>query len=164
MSIATPLTDLSKAGGLKKRPINWTDAWQTSFDMIKSKLVNVALLQAPDTSEPYRVETDASDIGIGAVLLPADDQSVWHPLAYESRKLSSAERNYCAQERELLGILDALRTWRCFLEGRFYEVSTDDHTLKYLRSQSKPTPRLVRWMNELELYNPNYHVQARQGK
>lgn len=62
MSIATPLTDLSKAGGLKKRPINWTDAWQTSFDMIKSKLVNVALLQAPDTSEPYRVETDASDI------------------------------------------------------------------------------------------------------
>lgn len=68
------------------------------------------------------------------------------------------------QERELLGILDALRTWRCFLEGRFYEVSTDDHTLKYLRSQSKPTPRLVRWMNELELYNPNYHVQARQGK
>ncbi|KAL1929172.1 hypothetical protein VTP01DRAFT_2231 [Rhizomucor pusillus] len=95
VSIATPLTDLSKAGGLKKRPINWTDAWQTSFDMIKSKLVNVALLQAPDTSEPYRVETDASDIGIGAVLLPADDQSVWHPLAYESRKLSSAERNYC---------------------------------------------------------------------
>ncbi|KAL1933992.1 hypothetical protein VTP01DRAFT_8082 [Rhizomucor pusillus] len=134
-----------------KRPINWSDVCQASFDLIKSKLITATVLQAPDVSKPYRVKTDVSDVGIGAVLLQADDQGIWHPLAYESRKLSSAERNYPAQERELLAILHVLRTWRCFLEGRSYEVFTDHHTLKYLRSQSKATPRLVRWINELEL-------------
>lgn len=68
--------------------------------------------------------------------------------------MSQAERNYPAQERELLSILHALRTWRCFIEGNAYQVFTDHLPLKYLRSQSKPTPRLVQWLSEIELYDP----------
>lgn len=112
------------------------------------------MLRAPDPNKSYRVECDASDVGVGAVLLQQDDRGTWHPLAFESHKLSSEERNYPTQERELLAILHALRTWRCFLEGRQYQVYTDHNSLKYLRSQVKPTPRLVRWMNELELFGP----------
>lgn len=153
-SIAAPLTDLTKGSGPKKRDIVWTDACQASFDLIKEKLTTAPVLQAPDSNKPYRVECDASDVGVGAVLLQKDDNGVWHPLAYESRKLSPQERNYPAQERELLSILHALRTWRCFLEGRQYEIYTDHNSLKYLRSQAKITPRLARWMNELELFDP----------
>lgn len=59
-------------------------------------------------------------------------------------------------------MLHALRTWRCFLEGRQYQIFTDHNSLKYLRSQAKPTPRLVRWMNELELFDPE--ILYRPGK
>ncbi|CDH61294.1 retrotransposon ty3-gypsy subclass [Lichtheimia corymbifera JMRC:FSU:9682] len=153
-SIATPLTDLTKGSGPKRRAITWNDACQTSFEMIKAKLMSAPVLQAPDTSKPYRVECDASDVGVGAVLLQHDNEGRWHPLAYESHKLSKEERHYPAQERELLAMLYALRTWRCFLEGRPYQIFTDHNSLKYLRSQAKPTPRLIRWMNELELFDP----------
>ncbi|KAG1324500.1 hypothetical protein G6F62_009065 [Rhizopus arrhizus] len=115
--IASPLTDLTKGSGPKCRAIRWIDECQKSFDL------------------SFRIECDASDYAIGAVLLQEGSDSIWRPLAYESKKLSAAERNYPAQERELLSILHALRTWRCFI-------------------QSKPTPRLVRWLSEIELYNP----------
>ena len=129
-------------------------AYQQSFDLIKQKLIQAPVLQAPDLKQPYHVEVDASDVGVGTVLLQEDDDKQWYPLAYESRKLSSAERNYLTQERKLLAIVYALHTRHCFLEGTQYEVCSDHHSLKYLHSQSKYTPRLVRWMNELELYDP----------
>lgn len=163
-SLASPLTDLTKGTGPKKRAIQWSAACQASFEEIKAKLTEAPVLRTPDASKPFRVDCDASDVGVGAVLLQQGDgdDKVWHPIAYESRKLSSAERNYPAQERELLAILHALRTWRCYLDGREYQVYTDHHTLKYLRSQQKPTPRLVRWINELELFDPTILYQ--QGK
>jgi hypothetical protein len=85
-----------------------------------------------------------------------------HPIAFESKKLSKAERNYPAQERELYAILHALRTWRCFLDGAKYVVYTDHLPLKYLRIQVTPTARLTRWINELELYDPD--IQYKPGK
>ncbi|KAJ8651748.1 hypothetical protein O0I10_012673, partial [Lichtheimia ornata] len=85
-----------------------------------------------------------------------------HPIAFESKKLSPAERNYPAQERELLGILHALRSWRWFVEGRHYVVRTDHHPLQYFRSRTKPPPpRLIRWIAELELYDPE--IQYKSG-
>ncbi|SAL95618.1 hypothetical protein, partial, partial [Absidia glauca] len=85
-----------------------------------------------------------------------------HPIAFESKKFSPAERNYPAQERELFAILHALRTWRCFLDGAKYVVYTDHLPLKYLRDQKTPTARLTRWTNELELYDPD--IQYKPGK
>lgn len=85
-----------------------------------------------------------------------------HPVAFESKKLSAAERNYPAQERELLGIQHALRACRCFVEGRSYVVYTDHHPLRYFRTQKKPTPRLTRWIAEMELYDPN--IQYKPGR
>ncbi|KAG2216040.1 hypothetical protein INT45_007161 [Circinella minor] len=161
--MAAPLTDLTHGTGPKKRKTQWTEECQRSFDLIKEKLIQAPVLQAPDPKRPYCVEVDASDVGVGAVLLQEGDNKQWHPLAYKSRKLSSEERNYPTQERELLAILHALRTWRCFLEGSQYEVRSDHHPLKYLRSQSKYTPWLVRWMNELELYDPTV-ISYQPGK
>ncbi|KAG1369131.1 hypothetical protein G6F61_012599 [Rhizopus arrhizus] len=112
------------------------------------------VLQPPDLSKPFIIETDASDFGVGAVLLQKDEHGLLHPIAFESKKLSAAERGYPPQERELIGILHALRTWRCFVDGSEYVVFTDHNPLQYLRSQKKPTPRLVRWLAEIETYDP----------
>jgi hypothetical protein len=140
----------------------WDGSCQTSFEIIKAKLTAAPILRAPNMSQPFRIETDASDFGVGAVLLQPDDFIEWHPLAFESKKLSSAERNYPAQERELATILHALRTWRYLVEGSKFTVLTDHLPLRYFRDQPKPTPRLIRWIAELELYDPD--IQYKPGK
>ncbi|KAG2212841.1 hypothetical protein INT45_010598 [Circinella minor] len=72
------------------------------------------------------------------------DDGLMHPIAFESKKLSMAERAYLAQELELLAILHALRIWRCFVEGRHFVVRTDHHPLVYFRSRRKlPPPHLI---------------------
>ncbi|KAG1136414.1 hypothetical protein G6F37_011734 [Rhizopus arrhizus] len=152
--IAAPLTDLTKGTGAKCRAIEWNEECQKSFELIKKKMSSAPVLMNPDMSKAFRIECDASDFAVGAVLLQEDSQGKWRPLAFESKKLSQAEKGYPAQERELLSILHALRTWRCFIDGSEYQVFTDHLPLKYLRSQKHPTPRLVRWLSEIELYDP----------
>lgn len=154
-SIAAPLTELTKGTGPKRREINWSNKCQEAFETLKNSLINAPVLQAPDMTKPFIIETDSSDYGCGGVLLQRDDNGLLHPLAFESKKFSSAECSYPVQERELLGILHALRTWRCFVDGTDYIVYTDHNPLQFLRSQVKPTPRLVRWLSEIEAYNPN---------
>jgi hypothetical protein len=161
-SIAAPLTGLTRGQGTKLRPIVWNEECEKAFRNIKQQLTSAPVLLPPNPNRPWRIETDASDFGIGAVLSQTDSAGRWHPVAFESKKLSSAERNYPAQERELLAILHALRTWRCFIDGRQYEVYTDHNPLQYLRSKKDPAPRLVRWLNELELCDPT--IKYKPGK
>ncbi|OBZ80629.1 Transposon Ty3-G Gag-Pol polyprotein [Choanephora cucurbitarum] len=157
-AIAAPLTDSTRGTGIKKRPIVWNDDFQKSFDTPKSLLSSNPVLQVVDMNQPFRIEVDASDGGCGAVLLQPnaqDSEKPWRPIAFESKKFSEAERKYPTQERELLGILHALRSWRCFVEGsKGYVIATDHQPLIYYRSKEKSPSRLTRWISELELYNP----------
>lgn len=157
--IASPLTDLTKGTGAKHRPIIWTPACQNSFDRLKHLLTVAPVLQAPCMDRPFKIETDASDFGVGAVLLQQNDKGDWHPLAYESQKLSSEERAYPVQERELLAVLHALRKWRYLVEGRPCVVFTDHEPLQYCRSKPNPCSRIRRWLSELELYQPDIQYQ-----
>ena len=161
-SLAAPLTELTKGTGTKKRAIVWTKDCQVAFDQLKDRMTAAPVLVPPNPHAPYFIETDSSDYGVGAVLLQKGEDDQLHPLAFESKKLSAAERNYPAQERELLAILHALRTWRCFIDGRHYTVFSDHHPLKYFRSKTKPTPRLTRWIAEIELYDPD--IQYKPGR
>lgn len=155
-SIAGPITDLTQGTGPKLRKVNWTPQCQQAFEILKQKIASAPILLMPDMSKPFRIECDASDYALGGVLLQQDfsDCKRWKPVAFESRKFSSAERNYPAQEREMLAIIHACRTWRCFVEGTKFEVYTDHLPLQYYNSSSKVSPRLVRWMAELETYQP----------
>ena len=113
----------------------------TSLDGKHFKTLKLALLDAPvlrlaDVNQDFRVKTDASDFAVASVLLQqADDQS-WHPVSYVSRKLSSAERNYIAAERETLAVVYALRCWRIYL-FRHFHIYTDTMGVVYLRTKPK---------------------------
>jgi hypothetical protein len=160
--LAAPLTDLTKGVGAKTRPVTWTPACQEAFDQIKSRMTEAPILQHPNPDRPFVIETDASNFGVGAVLLQEGDDGTMHPVAFASKKLSDEERNYPAQERELLAILHALRSWRCFVEGRPFTVYTDHKPLEYYQTQIKPTPRLTHWIQEFALYDP--YIQYKPGK
>jgi hypothetical protein len=85
--------------------------------LLKQKLVEAPLLCTSNEQLPYEVVTDASDLELGAVLLQEG-----HPVAFESRKLNSAELNYTVTEKEMLAVVHALRVWRCYLEVADFTV------------------------------------------
>jgi transposase InsO family protein len=160
--IASPISELlKKAGKNKHERINWSPQAETAFQTLKSKLCNAPVLIPPKSSLPFVIESDASDFAIGAILMQDHGKGL-QPIAYESRKLSTAEQKYPAQERELLAVMHALRTWRCFIEGTDIRVVTDHLSLSHLRTQAKPALRLIRWLHEIEHYNPK--IFYRSGK
>ncbi|GJP47904.1 hypothetical protein CLOM_g7077 [Closterium sp. NIES-68] len=95
------------------------------------------------------VITDASDIAIGAVLMQ-DFGNGLQPIAYESRKMQYAERNYPVHDKEMLAIVRAFKIWRCYLTGADVMVRTNHKSLQYLRAQPNLNPRQIRWLDYLE--------------
>ena len=140
---AVPLTNLTK----KSVGWNWTGTCQDSFEKLKRSLVEAPLLRTPDESKPYDVVTDASDFGLGAVLLQEG-----HPVAFESRKLNSAELNYTVTEKEMLAVVHALRVWRCYLEGAEFTVFTDHVSNTYFQTQPSLSRRQARWSEFLQRF------------
>ncbi|KAL0150894.1 hypothetical protein M9458_053813, partial [Cirrhinus mrigala] len=99
-------------------------------------------------NEPFIVEVDASNTGVGAILSQRHgDPAKMHPCAYFSRKLSPAERNYDVGNRELLAMKLALEEWRYWLAGAKhpFTILTDHKNLEYLRSAKRLNPRQARW-------------------
>ncbi|KAL3534954.1 hypothetical protein ACH5RR_003415 [Cinchona calisaya] len=102
-NITTPLTELLKKG----KAWEWDEECQGAFEKLKEAMTQEPVLALPDFSKTFEVETDASDFAIGGVLMQEG-----HPVAYESRKLSEAERRYTVQEKEMTAVVHCLRTWR----------------------------------------------------
>lgn len=100
-------------------------------------------MHAPDPSRPYTIHTDASDFALGAELLQ-DFGNGLQPIAYHSRKLSAAEVNYPTHDKEMLAIIDSLRTWRHLVLGSKGLVLTDHNTLTFFQTQRSLSRRQAR--------------------
>jgi len=88
--ICEPLYNLTK----KDKPWLWTKECQQSFDDIKLEFTRAPVLAIPDSSKPMRIDCDASQTAIGAVLFVKLEDEQWHPCSFMSHKLIAAERNY----------------------------------------------------------------------
>ena len=128
-TIAHPLIDLTK----KNLPWNWTPFQQQAFDHLKCLFLLQPILHIPNLSSPFAIATDTSKYTSGAILLPTDLNSEWHPCLYLSQSFSPAERNYDIYDRELLVVIHALETWRHYLHGSPFpiQVFTDHKNLIY---------------------------------
>ncbi|GJP68314.1 hypothetical protein CLOP_g25039, partial [Closterium sp. NIES-67] len=105
--------------------------------------------------------TDASDFAIGAIPLQDFGEGL-QPIAYESRKLQAAERNYPVDDKEMLAIVHAFKVWRCYLTGAEVTVRTNHKSLQYLRAQPNLNPRQIRWLDFLES-NFHYTIMYKRG-
>ena len=105
---------------------------QHAFEWLKDSLSNYPILSTPIWSEPFILQTDASDTGIGFVLSQKDELGDEHPIAYGSRKLLARETHYSTIEKEALAIVEGTRHFRVYLEGIPFTIETDHSPLTHM--------------------------------
>lgn len=157
-SIVYPITEVLST----KKKFSWTTEVQKSFQEIKNLLTSAPILVNPDFSKKFYLHCDASDYGIGAVLVQLDDNGEEKPIAFMSKKLNTAQRNYSVTERECLAALEAIKKFRCYLELQEFEVITDHSSLVWLMKQQDLTGRLARWVWKLQGFK--FSISHRKGK
>lgn len=105
-------------------------------------------LSFPKGEEEFILDTDASNIGVGAVLSQRQEGKE-EVIAYYSRVLSSAERNYCVTRRELLAIVDSSKSFRHYPLERKFLIRTDHVFLRWLMSFKYLEGQLAHWLERL---------------
>jgi len=127
----------------------WEAPQKEAFHILKEAVTCAPVLRIADYTKPFEVFCDASDAGIGAVLMQDG-----HPLAYESKKFSPAEINYSTMEKELLAVIHALKKWRIYLDGgNPFIVYTDNMAVSFLHSKQTLSRREARWLDLLSEFN-----------
>ncbi|KAL4325224.1 hypothetical protein GQ457_11G000740 [Hibiscus cannabinus] len=152
-TIAAPLSDLLK----KNENFEWSQLAQEAFAQLKARLCTAPVLALPCFEKEFVIETDASGVGIGAVLIQENK-----PLAYFSQKLSGRMQGASTYHREMFAITQAMSRWRQYLLGRKFVIITDQKSLRELTQQTIQTPEQQHWLSKLIGYE--FEIQYRPGK
>ena len=150
---AAPLYLLLKEG----QAWEWKLAQERAFQRTKRLLVDAPVLAHYDVNAPLVVSADASPYGVGAVLSIVDEHGQERPVAFASRSLAPAEKNYSQLEKEALAVIFGVKKFHQFVFGRSFQVKTDHKPLLGLLGSGKPlpdvvSPRVLRWRMTLQAY------------
>ena len=145
----------------KNAVFQWTPQCSESFEQLKRDVIRATTLTHFDASKPLILATDASQYGIGAVLLQRED-GIERPIAHASKTLNAQQRNYSQIEKEGLSIIYGVSKFRQYLFGRRFTLITDHEPLVAIFSPDKNIPiltaqRLQRWALTLMAYQ--YDIQ-----
>ena len=136
---------------------------QRSFDLLRNLLSSSPILIYPDFTKPFILDTDASNgPGIGAVLSQLDSQGQERVnIAYGSRLLAKAERNYCATRKELLAVVTFILYFRPYLLGHRFQLRTDHSSLQWLYRTKEPEGQVARWLEKMQQFE--FEIIHRKG-
>ena len=137
--LTTPLIDLTKKGDF-----SWGEGAQATFEKLKEVMSSCSVLALPDFTQPFVLECDASEEGIGAILMQNH-----HPIAFESRKLKEYERLYSIYDKEMLTIKHALAKFRQYQVGNKFKVKTDHNSLRFFLEQKVLNERQQKWVSKV---------------
>ena len=151
---ATLAAPLVKATTLD--PFQWTPEAQLAFEKLKLALSSAPVLALPDFSIPFTVKTDASGVGMGAIL-----SQKGHPIAFFSKPFSAKLLRSSTYVRELFAITAAIKKWRQYLLGHRFIILTDHRSLKELLTQAVQTPEQHMYLAKLMGYD--YQILYRSG-
>ena len=153
-TLMRPLYDLLQSA----RNWSWGDTQEQAFRKAKDLLSSAPLLTHYDPSKPLLLSCDASPYGVGAVLSHRLDNGTERPIAYASRTLTPAERNYAQLDKEALSIVFGVKYFHQYLYGRQFTIISDHKPLKYILGETRGIPplasaRVQRWALTLSAYS-----------
>ena len=138
-NMAKPLHWLTERG----ITFTWTPECENAFNFLKTWLTAAPTLALPNLSQPFILDTNASDTGISAVLFQLQEDGNECVVVYTSRVLSKQERNYCITQRELLAVVTFLQHFRQYLLGTPFMICTDHDALTWLQNFKQPEGQLA---------------------
>ena len=145
--IANPLYNVTG-----KKLFQWTEDQQTAFDNLKRALTTAPVLTFANNTDPFILDTDASNYAIGGELIQIQNGQE-KVVAYGSFSLNRDQIKYCTTRKELLAVVRFTRQFRHYLLGRNFIVRTDHSSLTWLLNFKEPQGQLARWFEELSQYN-----------
>nr|GFC55273.1 putative reverse transcriptase domain-containing protein [Tanacetum cinerariifolium] len=135
-----------------KVTFEWDDKQEAAFQLLKQKLCSAPILALPEGSEDFIVYCDASNKGLGAVLIQREKV-----VSYVSRQLKTHEKNYTTHDLELGAVVFAFKIWRHYLYGTKCTVFTDHKSLQHILDQKKLNMRQRRCLELLSDYDCDIH-------
>ena len=163
--IARPINQLvsGENANKKKNLIEWTEECQTAFEHLKHLCSQTPILAYANYQKPFKLHTDASENGLGAVLYQKQDNDTERVIAYASRTLSKSKRNYDTHKLEFLALKWSItERFHEYLYGGHFEVYTDNNPLTYILTTAKLDATGQRWVASLANYN--FKIFYKSGK
>ena len=150
-TVTSSLTNLLR----KDVKFSWAESCQLAFDKVKAILTSYPVLTAPDFSKDFKLAVDASDVGVGAVLLQEGKENIDLPICYFSKKLDKHQKNYSTIEKECLALLLSLQHFDVYIGSTVHPlvVFTDHNPLTFINKMQNKNQRLMRWGLMLQEYN-----------
>ena len=152
-----PLYELATKG----TDFEWTDRRHEAFGQLKNALTSAPILGFPREDGLWYLDTDASDVGTGAVLSQVQDEEE-RVIAYVSTSLEGSEQRYCTARKELLAVVRALKHFKCYLYGQKITVRTDNSAVSWLHRSKDPVGQPARWIEVIDTYDITF--QHRPGR
>ncbi|KAJ4821432.1 polyprotein [Rhynchospora pubera] len=149
--ISKPLTEQ-----LKKNAFSWNPMAEEAFNNLKTAMTQAPVLAMPDFTQPFIIEVDACDKGIGAVLMQGK-----RPIAFISKSLGIKSQGLSTYEKEFLALLTAINKWRHYLVGGLFIIRTDQISLKYLLEQRIHTT--MQYKGLCKLLGLDYKIEYKKG-
>ena len=157
-TLSEPLRRLTR----KETPFEFGPEQKKSFECLKQKMAEASALAYFDKNTPTKITTDASPVGLGAVLVQEQDDA-WTPVCYASRSLTGCEQRYSQTEKEALGVVWAYERFDVYVHGMTFVVETDHKPLEVIYGpRSRPCARIERWVLRLQPYD--FSVIHRPGR
>lgn len=128
-----------------------------AFDTLVKAVANCPTLSDPDPDLPFHLATDASQYGLGAALYQETPEGERRYIAFASKSLKGAQKNYPATKRELLGIVYALREFHPYLYAKKFNLFTDHKALVAIKHKEEPAFCIKDWLHVLNEYEFDLH-------
>ena len=146
--IARPLCRLLE----KDTKFNFDAACQSSFEEIKSRLVEAPIMAKPDWNSEFEIMCDASDYAMGVVLGQKADK-MFRAIYYASKTFNEAQENYSTTEKDMLAMVFACEKFRPYILGSHVIIHIDHAAIKYLMAKKEAKPRLIKWVLLLQEFD-----------
>ncbi len=156
-----PTTKEQRSHKSQPTPITLSDEELNTFNELKRILTSDLVLRIPDTQLPFKIQTDASKIGIGAVLMQTHSNGDL-PVAYLSKKFTTTQMNWPATEQECYAIIYAIEKWNKYLDGQEFIIETDHKPLLPFNTKQQLNSKCERWRLRLQQYK--FTIRHIKGK